>query len=32
MFALLDKTEALLTSVTPRTEVHGDDRVFAIIL
>ena len=32
MFALLDKTEALLTSVTPRTEVHGDDRVFAISL
>lgn len=32
MFALLEKTEALLTSVTPRTEVHGDDRVFAISL
>jgi hypothetical protein len=32
MFALLDKTEALLTSVTPRTEVHGEDRVFAISL
>lgn len=32
MFALLDKTEALLTSVTPRTEVHGDNRVFAISL
>lgn len=32
MFALLEKTEALLTSVTPRTEVHGEDRVFAISL
>jgi hypothetical protein len=28
----LESTPAILTSVTPRTEVHGDDRVFAISL
>lgn len=28
----LTPTAATLTSVTPRTEVHGDDRVFAISL
>lgn len=31
MFELTD-TPAILTSVTPRTEVHGDDKVFAISL
>jgi hypothetical protein len=31
-FELLDPTDATLTSVTPRTETHGDERVFAISL
>lgn len=31
MFELTD-TPAILTSVTPRTETHGDDKVFAISL
>lgn len=31
-FELLTPTAAILSTVTPRTEVHGDDRVFAISL
>lgn len=31
-FELTTPTAAILSTVTPRTEVHGDDRVFAISL
>lgn len=31
-FELTEPTDATLCSVTPRTETHGDDRVFAISL
>jgi hypothetical protein len=31
-FELPTPTPAMLTSVTPRTEIHGDDKVFAISL
>ena len=31
-FELLTATPAILTSVTPRTETHGDEKVFAISL
>lgn len=31
-FEILTPTDATLTSVTPRTEKHGDDDVFAISL